>query len=331
MEEWKKGNFTYYNPKEATATPTSLARPHLAEKDLFTEIGINEAFLKEITSRKQALLDRRAGFLQNLVLYQCFNSQNIRYECDMVREFLQDLLELKQIERLTKITRSFIPTNYSFTFGESLNIAEPGEGKPGAGELDTLLASLFSVVPSRRDRHSKNPQSDIGLPGFISPYSSIDYLFTSLPSRRNHSKRHRVPDSDLPSFISSYSGIGPLFAYIPKIKSRSKNRPKTPLPKLNLSSFISPYSGIKTLLSGRPVPVVSTARVLPDFNVYQFISPTGLPSISTRPVATQSRKKHDPLSSFDFSGLFSPTASTKTTTRKVRRRLKPGIIGTIMS
>ena len=276
------------------------------------------------------LLERRPGFLQNLVLNQCFKAHNIRYECDMVREFLQDLLELKQIERLKKITRSFIPTDYSVTVGESLNIVEPGAGKPGAVVLDTLFASLFSAVPSRRDhrRSRKDSQSDIGLPGFISPYSSIDYLFTSLPSRRNHSKRNRVPDSDLPSFISSYSSIGPLFAYIPKIKSRSKNRPST-LPKLNLSGFISPYSGIKTLLSGRPAPVVSTPRGLPDFNVYQFISPTGLPSISTRPVGTQSRKRHTLPSSFDFSGLFSQTASKKNTTRKVRRGVKRGILGTV--
>jgi len=231
MEEWKKGNFTYYNPEEATATPTSLARPHLAEKDLFTEIGINEAFLQDPHSEtKQALLDRRAGFLQNLVLYQCFNSHNIRYECDMVREFLQDLLELKQIERLSKITRSFITTNVNVELRDSLNKDEPSALNT-MKTVENLLATLFVEVPTVKLRKQGN-RPDFSLSGFISPLSGLDSLLSGKKAPLVSTKLP-VPTGAL-NFSSLFASSTPAVAFTPVVPH---TRRRLALPSLPTFDF----------------------------------------------------------------------------------------------
>jgi hypothetical protein len=241
MEEWKKGNFTYYNPKEATATPTSLARPHLAEKDLFTEIGINEAFLKDVTPRKQELLDRRAGFLQNLVLYQCFNSQNIRYECDMVREFLQDLLELKQIERLSKITRSFITTNVNVELGDSLNKDDTTKPFAVANTIKTvenLLATLFVEVPTAKLRKQGN-RPDFSLSGFISPLSGLDSLLSGKKAPLVSTKLP-IPTGAL-NFSSLFASSTPAVAFSPGVAQTRKKF--TTLPSFDVSGLFRRKAG----------------------------------------------------------------------------------------
>jgi hypothetical protein len=89
--EWKAGTFS----KDETA--------------LFDTIGINADFIASKEAEKQTLVAKRAEFLRTLVLKNCLSDANylLSTECDFMRDYLQDLLVIRQKDRLRAAT-SFI-------------------------------------------------------------------------------------------------------------------------------------------------------------------------------------------------------------------------------
>ena len=89
-----------------------------SEKAIFADIGITDKFIKsaegssplsELQTRKESLLKKRSEFLMRLVMNRCFKDQNLllAYECEPVREFLQELYELIQIDRANLFRKTF--------------------------------------------------------------------------------------------------------------------------------------------------------------------------------------------------------------------------------
>lgn len=89
-----------------------------SEKAFFADIGITEKFiesakgpapLSELQTRKESLLKKRSEVLTRLVMNRCFKEQNLllAYECEPVREFLQELYELLQIDRANLFRKTF--------------------------------------------------------------------------------------------------------------------------------------------------------------------------------------------------------------------------------
>jgi len=89
-----------------------------SEKAFFADIGITEKFiesakgpapLSELQTRKESLLKKRSEVLTRLVLNRCFKEQNLllTQECQSVREFLQELYELIQIDRANLFRKTF--------------------------------------------------------------------------------------------------------------------------------------------------------------------------------------------------------------------------------
>jgi len=89
-----------------------------SEKDFFADIGITEKFiesakgpapLSELQTRKESLLKKRSEVLTRLVMNRCFKEQNLllAHECEPVREFLQELYELIQIDRANLFRKTF--------------------------------------------------------------------------------------------------------------------------------------------------------------------------------------------------------------------------------
>jgi hypothetical protein len=210
--------FTIQKPTAEVMTAWKAGTFSESETAMFNEIGINEDFLKAVTQRKQKLLDKRAGFLQNLVLNQCFKAHNIRYECDMVREFLQELLELKQIERLNKITRAFTPTEYNITLGESLNNTPENNT---INNIEKILGSLFTVVPTVKTRRAKIGElPGLDLAGFISPYSGIETLLSGKKAPTSSTKLP-IPTGTF-NFSSFFSSSTPAVAFSPGVAQTRK-------------------------------------------------------------------------------------------------------------
>jgi hypothetical protein len=89
-----------------------------SEKAFFADIGITEKFiesakgpapLSELQTRKESLLKKRSEVLTRLVMNRCFKEQNLllAHECEPVREFLQELYELVQIDRANLFRKTF--------------------------------------------------------------------------------------------------------------------------------------------------------------------------------------------------------------------------------
>jgi hypothetical protein len=89
-----------------------------SEKAFFADIGITEKFiesakgpapLSELKTRKESLLKKRSEVLTRLVMNRCFKEQNLllAHECEPVREFLQELYELVQIDRANLFRKTF--------------------------------------------------------------------------------------------------------------------------------------------------------------------------------------------------------------------------------
>ena len=89
-----------------------------SEKAFFADIGITEKFiesakgpapLSELQTRKESLLKKRSDVLTRLVINRCFKEPNLllTQECEPVREFLQELYELVQIDRANLFRKTF--------------------------------------------------------------------------------------------------------------------------------------------------------------------------------------------------------------------------------
>ena len=100
QKEWKNGNYSD------------------GEKAFFADIGITEKFIKsaegvspktELQSRKEALLEKRGDLLSRIGINKCFKEPNLlfTYECEKVRDFLQELYELIQIDRANLFRKTF--------------------------------------------------------------------------------------------------------------------------------------------------------------------------------------------------------------------------------
>ena len=100
QKEWKNGNYSD------------------GEKAFFADIGITDKFIKsaegvspktELQSRKEALLEKRGDLLSRIGINKCFKEPNLllTYECEKVRDFLQELYELIQIDRANLFRKTF--------------------------------------------------------------------------------------------------------------------------------------------------------------------------------------------------------------------------------
>ena len=89
-----------------------------SEKAFFVDIGITEKFiesakgaapLSELQTRKESLLKKRGEVLTRLVINRCFKEPNLllTQDCQPVREFLQELYELIQIDRANLFRKTF--------------------------------------------------------------------------------------------------------------------------------------------------------------------------------------------------------------------------------
>lgn len=92
QEDWEKGIFSP------------------SEQELLNVIGLTDEFFKEYpTPEKDELKAGRGKFLMGLVVSSCFidTTYLLKSECDFVRDYLQKLLEIRQMERLRAVSALF--------------------------------------------------------------------------------------------------------------------------------------------------------------------------------------------------------------------------------
>lgn len=113
------------------------------EKRLLVAIGLDDAFEEAAKTdpEKKSILARRPEFLRTLVVTKCMNDSYylLNPECNFLREFLEDLLILRQLDRI-KAATSFLAEIEDFSIAleveKEKKARKPGEaeGKEGEGE-----------------------------------------------------------------------------------------------------------------------------------------------------------------------------------------------------
>ena len=76
------------------------------ESKFFTELGFNEKLVA--TPRGKALAAKKGNFLKSLTISSCFKQNQflVKHECESAQDFLQELLEVRQVQRLEQIRES---------------------------------------------------------------------------------------------------------------------------------------------------------------------------------------------------------------------------------
>lgn len=185
---WEKGEFTD------------------SEKELFTALGLTDDFFTIYPSpEKDKLKAQRADFLLGIVMSSCFNDTNLlmKSDCEKVREFLQSLLEIRQLDRL----RAYSEVMNSFTdVSIDLIRSVPARTSVDKGKVKSFfenITTLLSKLDFTKKSHTQS-SSDLStaLPAAVAaatrqatgPPGSIDDLLNALLSGMNP---HRIAPSNL--------------------------------------------------------------------------------------------------------------------------------------
>jgi hypothetical protein len=168
QKEWKNGNYSD------------------GEKAFFADIGITDKFIKsaegvspknELQSRKEALLEKRGDLLTRIGINKCFKEPNLllTYECEKVRDFLQELYELIQIDRANLFRKTFsgiAPALVTlrkkkvgeiiFTRKDILNLLEGIIAKSKKPKVSSIFNIEFLKTISREKGRSGPPPAGLG-------------------------------------------------------------------------------------------------------------------------------------------------------------------------
>jgi len=168
QKEWKNGNYSD------------------GEKAFFADIGITEKFIKsaegvspktELQSRKEALLEKRGDVLSRIGINKCFKEPNLllTYECEKVRDFLQELYELIQIDRANLFRKTFsgiAPAlvtlrkkklgDIIFTRKDILSLLEGVMAKSKKPKVSSIFDIEFLKTISREKGRSGPPPGGLG-------------------------------------------------------------------------------------------------------------------------------------------------------------------------
>jgi len=204
---------TIYQIRKATvATQTEWEEGTFIESEqaLFNSLGLTDNFFTTHPSpEKEKLKAGRAKLLLSLTLSMCFKDTQylLRSECEFVRDYLQSLLEIRQMERLRGVA-DILGTfeDAAFTLVSSPGAAAAAKTKRKLGSIFENINSLFNSFDFSRKSGKKqgaNLSSALststasaakasGIPEF-----QIDTLLGMLtPRKKSTTHRTRIADVD---------------------------------------------------------------------------------------------------------------------------------------
>lgn len=137
------------------------------EKELFQEIGIDEEFIKkskevstdDLGEKRKAIVAGRGKLLEILTTTTCLNTASylLRSECEYMREYLQDLFFIRQMDRLQAITSQL--SGIDDFMVDLSKIKEEKASKElvmaGIDFVDTFLARLGALEKKTKKRVSE--------------------------------------------------------------------------------------------------------------------------------------------------------------------------------
>jgi hypothetical protein len=230
-EDFDLGGTVYQIRKATVSTQTEWEEGSFTESEqaLFKSLGLtDEFFAKDPSPEKEKLKAGRAKLLMALVMSSCFKDTKylLHSECEFVRDYLQSLLEIRQMERLravSEILGTFEEAAISVVRSPAA-AAAAGKGPSKVGALLDNLNALFKSFDFGR-KSSKKPGADVsaafGAAGTPPPAATpppagtpppaairvpevqIDALLNLLaPSKKKRAHSLRVADMDFTDILT---------------------------------------------------------------------------------------------------------------------------------
>jgi len=195
--EWEEGTFTD------------------SEKALFTSLGLTDDFFKTHPSpEKEKLKAGRGKFLMSLTMSSCFKDMKylLKSECEFVRDYLQSLLEIRQMERLravSEILGTFEDTAFT-VIRSPASATAAAAGKGSVGAILENLNTLFKSFDFTR-KSGKKPGADLNAALAASAgrgssgtfLDSLNTLLTSFDLVRKSGKKPRTNLGPALTIVSS--------------------------------------------------------------------------------------------------------------------------------
>jgi hypothetical protein len=222
-EDFDLGGIVYQIRKATTAAQTEWEEGTFtdSEKALFTSLGLtDEFFTTNPTPEKDKLKAGRGKLLLSLVMSSCFKDTKylLHSECEFVRDYLQSLLEIRQLERLravSEILGTFEDTAFSVIAAPRTAAAAAASGKGKVGALLENLNTLFKSFDFSRKSGKKsgaNLGSALSAPGSPAsaasrrigvPELNIELLLSMMtPTKKRGSTTRRVADIDFTDILT---------------------------------------------------------------------------------------------------------------------------------
>ena len=223
-EDFDLGGVVYEIRKATLATQTEWEEGTFtdSEQSLFNSLGLTETFFTQNPSpEKDKLKAGRAKLLMTLVMSSCFKDTKylLHNECEFVREYLQSLLEIRQMERLravAEILGTFEDTAFSLirTPASAASTAAAAGSPAKIGAIFENINALFKSFDFPR-KSSKKPGADLSAalgppasargPAAASiavPEIQIDTLLSMLsPSKKSTSRRPSLARFDFTDIL----------------------------------------------------------------------------------------------------------------------------------
>lgn len=210
-EDFDLGGTIYQIRKATVATQTEWEEGTFteSEQELFNSLGLTDNFFTTHPSpEKEKLKAGRAKLLMSLTLSACFKDTQylLHSECEFVRNYLQSLLEIRQMERLravADILGTFEDATFSLV-GSPGTAAAAAKTKRKLGSIFENINSLFNSFDVSRKSGKKtgaNLSSALGAPAAAKasriPDLQIDTLLGMLaPRKKSTAHRARLNDFD---------------------------------------------------------------------------------------------------------------------------------------
>ena len=219
-EDFDLGGIVYEIRKATIATQTEWEEGTFtdSEKALFNSLGLTDDFFaKNPSPEKDKLKVGRAKLLMSLVMSSCFKDTTylLKSECEFVREYLQSLLEIRQMERLqavAEILGTFEDVGFSVVRTPASAAAARSPSKLAA--IFENMNALFSSFDFSRKSGKKSGANLSGALGAAStapgtaaaigvPELQIDTLLSMLaPRKKSISRRTSLAGFDFNDILT---------------------------------------------------------------------------------------------------------------------------------
>ena len=170
------------------------------ESKFFTELGFNEKLVA--TPRGAALAAKKGNFLKSLTISSCFKQNQflVKHECESAQDFLQELLEVRQVQRLEQIRESLGSVqNYAIQIRKSRE-----EKAAAAAKVAEAAAAAAAAKQETKEEKARRKESKEEKARREETEALLDSLVSSIKEKN---KLNITPELDYDLFVDLHISL----------------------------------------------------------------------------------------------------------------------------